>query len=573
MSDDVSSKQDRRLASVLAVDICAFAAKAEADEATAVEITKKVEATVRSRSAAAGGRLFHSAGDGFMAEFPAAQACLIAVDAIRTKIAEIAGSEAWPDLQIRMGIHVGDIIPQSDGDAMGHGVNLAARLQQAAKPGGILATESFVNALPADGRARFGRVGLRELKSLSQRHAVFALDEASASDGRISFRSILMGAAAAFLIAVTGVGIATQFVEKSDVANVANPVSVSVIDRRAIRVATEPLVLANRPIEDAISALIDTQDFTKAREQLLQELDDRREFLTSYQQVDLLHQAASLANNRDVSEAQKLYRQILSINDDDWLASWQLAQIYLIRSEREEAKRLVNLALEASGLTRDQRLRLEIDQARIENRDFGESAERFEQIAATARQLDYDAVETLATFFMRNYRSTDQSLNNEFKTRSQRLQDVAVFEALLENAEARSDYLQLALIYNGLRNAHLDLDEQEKAEDYQTKVIRLALALDQPTGIISNLINLSKAKTDSGDFEAAYVSRLVTERIARQADLVFLVKHTKYENDRLEAALNGQLLPCEGVEAAYQEMKGMYPGLSRYGKPTFNCRT
>ena len=315
MSDDVSSKQDRRLASVLAVDICAFAAKAEADEATAVEITKKVEATIRSSSAAAGGRLFHSAGDGFMAEFPAAQACLIAVDAIRTKIAEIAGSEAWPDLQIRMGIHVGDIIPQSDGDAMGHGVNLAARLQQAAKPGGILATESFVNALPSEGRARFGRVGLREFKSLSQRHAVFALDEASAFHGRFPVRGVMMGAVAALLIAIAGVGITTQFVEKSDVANVANPVSVSVIDRRAIRVATEPLVLANRPIEDAISALIDTQDFTKAREQLLQELDDRREFLTSYQQVDLLHQAAALAHNRDISEAQQvlpnLYRAVI----------------------------------------------------------------------------------------------------------------------------------------------------------------------------------------------------------------------------------------------------------------------
>jgi adenylate cyclase len=81
------------------------------------------------------GRLVKTTGDGFLAEFASP------VEAVRSAVAiqdQLAASE--PDVnavKLRIGINLGDIIIEDDGDVLGDGVNVAARLEQIAEPGGI----------------------------------------------------------------------------------------------------------------------------------------------------------------------------------------------------------------------------------------------------------------------------------------------------------------------------------------------------------------------------------------------------------------------------------------------------
>ncbi len=118
----------RKLATIVALDVAGYSARAEADEdKTTAEVAalRKVIEGIASRH---GGRVFNTAGDGFMMEFGAS---LLAVEAAF----ELA---ATCEPKVRVGVHLGDVMVQPNGDLLGHGVNVAARLMAQASPGSVL---------------------------------------------------------------------------------------------------------------------------------------------------------------------------------------------------------------------------------------------------------------------------------------------------------------------------------------------------------------------------------------------------------------------------------------------------
>jgi class 3 adenylate cyclase len=121
------------------------------------------------------GRIFKLTGDGALAEFPSAtEAVQCAV-----KIQEIAQSEeaAQPENQritLRIGISLGDVIIE-DGDRHGEGVNLAARLQQIAEPGGILVSASVYEQVKNRLTVRMEPLGAQRLKNISTPVLIFRL--------------------------------------------------------------------------------------------------------------------------------------------------------------------------------------------------------------------------------------------------------------------------------------------------------------------------------------------------------------------------------------------------------------
>src|SRR5215207_5675988 len=123
----------RRLAAILAADVAGFSAMMERDEeGTAARIRALRGEVIEPALAKHQGRLVKTTGDGFLAEFASP------VEAVRSALAiqDQLAPEIDP-IKVRIGINLGDVIIEDDGDVLGDGVNVAARLEQIAEPGGV----------------------------------------------------------------------------------------------------------------------------------------------------------------------------------------------------------------------------------------------------------------------------------------------------------------------------------------------------------------------------------------------------------------------------------------------------
>jgi len=128
---------DRRLAAILAADVVGYSRQIGADEAGTLARLGALRAEVLDPLLAEHrGRLFKTMGDGFLAEFSSAVQAVSCALAIQARLAERATAAGGETLQLRIGLHQGDVVVQG-GDLMGDGVNIAARLEPLAEPGGI----------------------------------------------------------------------------------------------------------------------------------------------------------------------------------------------------------------------------------------------------------------------------------------------------------------------------------------------------------------------------------------------------------------------------------------------------
>jgi len=133
------ARPPRRLAAVMLADLVGYSRMVAEDEAGTLARVAAVMATVaRPAVARHGGRMVKGTGDGFLAEFASvveAVACAAAIQ--EAMAAEAARTPPARRLMFRIGVNLGDIIAGEDGDIYGDGVNLAARLEPLAEPGGI----------------------------------------------------------------------------------------------------------------------------------------------------------------------------------------------------------------------------------------------------------------------------------------------------------------------------------------------------------------------------------------------------------------------------------------------------
>src|SRR5262245_51805716 len=123
-----------RLASIVGVDVAGYSARTE-DNSTAAG--REVLALRERLSAIAlrhGGRVCNTAGDSIMMEFPAAGEAVAA-------IFELLDERPEDEPDIRIGGHLGDVAVAENGDLLGHGVNVAARLIALAPPGRCLISQ------------------------------------------------------------------------------------------------------------------------------------------------------------------------------------------------------------------------------------------------------------------------------------------------------------------------------------------------------------------------------------------------------------------------------------------------
>src|SRR6516165_5401766 len=134
----VTGRVERRLAAIFAADVAGYSRLIGADEAGTLARLKAIRAELIDPSIAAHhGRLVKTTGDGLLVEFTSVVDALRSASEIQSAMAEgNATIAAEKCIEFRIGINVGDIVVE-DGDIFGDGVNVAARLESLADPGGI----------------------------------------------------------------------------------------------------------------------------------------------------------------------------------------------------------------------------------------------------------------------------------------------------------------------------------------------------------------------------------------------------------------------------------------------------
>ena len=167
---------ERKLAAIFAADVAGYARLVGSDEVGTLHLLAARRETMDRLIAEHGGRIANTAGDSILAEFPSAvEAVQCAVEAQARLAAANRDLPADRRLEFRVGVHVGDVVVQG-GDLLGDGVNIAARLQSLAEPGGVCvsgsAYEHVRRLLPS---LRFADLGPQGVKNIDEPVRAYAL--------------------------------------------------------------------------------------------------------------------------------------------------------------------------------------------------------------------------------------------------------------------------------------------------------------------------------------------------------------------------------------------------------------
>ena len=126
------------------------------------------------------GRIVKRTGDGSIIEFNSVvDAVRCAIEVQRAMVERDAAVAADKRIQFRIGIHLGDIVEESDGDLMGDGVNIAARLEGVGEPGGVCLSEDAHRQVRDRLKENFVDLGERQLKNIARPVRAYALPAAA----------------------------------------------------------------------------------------------------------------------------------------------------------------------------------------------------------------------------------------------------------------------------------------------------------------------------------------------------------------------------------------------------------
>ncbi|KRR23276.1 adenylate/guanylate cyclase domain-containing protein [Bradyrhizobium retamae] len=175
---------ERRLSAILAADVAGYSRLMHDDEeATHTKLAALLTDAVVPAIAEHGGRIVKNTGDGFLAEFPSAVQAVRAATQFQTRIKELTIAEAEDRrIAFRVGINVGDVIVEPH-DIFGDGVNIAARLESIAEPGGICISSSAHDHVRGKVGVEFADLGEQNLKNIALPVRAFAVvrDRSSAA--------------------------------------------------------------------------------------------------------------------------------------------------------------------------------------------------------------------------------------------------------------------------------------------------------------------------------------------------------------------------------------------------------
>ena len=176
MVQERPDRVERRLSAILAADVAGYSRLMHNDEeATHAKLATLLANGVKPAIADHGGRVVKNTGDGLLAEFSSAVEAVRAAVQLQTRIDELTiGDVEDRRITFRVGINIGDVIVEPD-DIFGDGVNIAARLESIAEPGGICISASAYDQVRGKVGVEFADLGEQNLKNIDRPVRAYAV--------------------------------------------------------------------------------------------------------------------------------------------------------------------------------------------------------------------------------------------------------------------------------------------------------------------------------------------------------------------------------------------------------------
>src|SRR6201993_2296661 len=175
--------ESRKLAAILVADVVGFSRLAGADEDRTLARLRALRSDLIDPTIAVHkGRVVKRTGDGAIVEFRSVvDALRCAIEIQNSMIERNTGLPPERRIEFRIGIHLGDVVEESDGDLMGDGVNIAARLEGVAQPGAICLSEDAFRQVKSRLDLAISDLGETKLKNIAEPIRVYSLQLGNAT--------------------------------------------------------------------------------------------------------------------------------------------------------------------------------------------------------------------------------------------------------------------------------------------------------------------------------------------------------------------------------------------------------
>src|SRR6202142_3572323 len=180
--------ETRKIAAILVADVVGYSRLAGADEDRTLSRLRGLRSDLIDPAIAAHhGRVVKRTGGGALVEFRSVvDAVRCAIEVQNAMVERNAGLPPERRIDFRIGIHLGDVVEESDGDLMGDGVNIAARLEGIAKPGAICLSEDAYRQVKGRLDLKVSDLGLTQLKNIAEPIRVYSLQVGAQADAKVA---------------------------------------------------------------------------------------------------------------------------------------------------------------------------------------------------------------------------------------------------------------------------------------------------------------------------------------------------------------------------------------------------
>lgn len=560
-------KPTRRLTTIVASDICGYSSLSEQSDALAIDVVDEAYNLFEAAVSNYQGRIFKRVADGFLAEFQSAESAMHAAIEFTKSVKENSHNA---NLNVRTGIHVGDVTERIDGDLLGHGVNIAVRLQEQARENGILASHNIINLLSQNFPYEKTRRGALPLKNILKPILVFDVNEnlTARALSKNTFRYIIVIAVLVLVSLIVGFfAIETHHsTSKQNLEKIALehfPIAEGAVEDQEyyqfkkdvsagyIRNVLKNLNESRVPSQRTAFALLESGNIPEA----IASLERSLKFVefSGEEYVNIMHQIAALAYHYDPEKAVAYYESLLELNPKDRIASLWLVRTYNLIGDADQAYELYEDLVEKQDTTPKEKLQLKLDMAfnQMLNAEFQTAAD---MLLRTKGDIEAFGDRRLILEWQTNLSIAFERLDMLGEAQAMLL------EVAYELNEIGMD-TNLPRAYNVLgqieeKKALQNLNESDihlrSALKYYELQYDVGIKINKKLDIAESLYSMGNVWFSLGDSKKAHKNYLEGLRLSREYNLTTPELVSRIGLGRVEKVNGNQDAACSHVEKAEQ---------------------